>query len=198
MPKLVSELLNEVAQSDDKVAAITAAAKDNAAIVDILKVCYDPEWEFNLAPSYPEKFKLDQTTPAGLSITELVKERRKLQIFRKTGPYATLDQERREIIFLNFIECLHFSEAEVLVFAKDHALVELHPWLDKTLYNTLFNINVPVESPEQPQPKSEEVVAVVVDEVKPEVSVEEESKDEDSKVVAVPKRRGRPKKSDSK
>lgn len=193
MRKLVSELLAEVSVAEDKVSAIKAAATENSAIVDILKVCYDPEWEFNLPASYPEKFKLDSTTPAGLSITELIKDRKKLQIFRKFGPYATLDQERRETIFLNFIECLHFSEAEVLVFAKDHALTELYPWLDRNFYNVLFKIAKPAE-PEvakTEETKSEEVVEEIVKPV-------EEVKSEDSQPVEQPKRRGRPKKSDSK
>lgn len=193
MRKLVSELLAEVSVAEDKVSAIKAAATENSAIVDILKVCYDPEWEFNLPASYPEKFKLDSTTPAGLSITELIKDRKKLQIFRKFGPYATLDQERRETIFLNFIECLHFSEAEVLVFAKDHALTELYPWLDHKFYNVLFKIAEPAE-PEvakTEETKSEEVVEEIVKPV-------EEVKSEDSQPTEQPKRRGRPKKSDSK
>ena len=76
MRKLVSELLAEVSVAEDKVSAIKSAATENSAIVDILKVCYDPEWEFNLPASYPEKFKLDSTTPAGLSITELIKDRK--------------------------------------------------------------------------------------------------------------------------
>lgn len=195
MRKLVSEFLEEVGKSEDKVAAIKAAATQNPAIVDVIKVAFDPDWEFNLSPSYPDKFKLDRTTPAGLSITELIKDRKKLQIFRKFGPYATLDQSRRETIFLNFLESLHFSEAEVLVFAKDRALEELYPWLNRDFYNVLFGISEPkkvevVEEKEEPKSEPQEVSEKPTEKV-------EEVKNEDSKPAEKPKRRGRPKKSDS-
>lgn len=197
MPKLIPELLDVVSKSEDKVVAITAAATENPAIVDILKVCYDPTWEFNLPSSYPENFKLDETTPPGLSITEIIKERRKLLIFQKHGPYATLDQDRRETIFLNFLESLHYREAEVLVFAKDHALTELYPWLDQTLYNKLFKINVVEPEPKSTAKKAEEVVEVApVEEAVKEQK--EPNTNESGEPVEKPKRRGRPKKSDSK
>ena len=53
MRRLVSELLKIVDQSEDKVRAIKEAAIENPAIVDVLKVNFDPEWEFNLPESYP-------------------------------------------------------------------------------------------------------------------------------------------------
>ena len=189
MRRLVSELLKIVDQSEDKVRAIKEAAIENPAIVDVLKVNFDPEWEFNLPESYPEKFKLDDKTPYGLSITELIKDRKKLQIFRKHGPYATLDQSRRETIFLNFLESLHHTEAEILVFAKDKALNELFPWLTKDFHDVLYGLKPADVLPQVEQTKSqEEPVEAPVELVKSEV------KSEDSQPVEKPKKRGRPKK----
>lgn len=178
MRRLTSELLKHIDTVEDKVSATKEAIVENPALLDVLHINFDPAWEFNLAPSYPEKFKLDETTPYGLSITELIKDRKKLQIFRKHGPYATLDQARREIIFLNFIECLHYTEAEVLVFAKDKALNELFPWITESFYNVLIG-------------KAQVEVVETVAETVAEEAVKEEPQVEDEQ----PKRRGRPRKS---
>lgn len=59
--------------------------------------------------------------PAGTEHTVLEKEARKLYYFIKGGD-ETINQLRRETMFVQMLEGLHSSEAEVLVLVKDKKL----------------------------------------------------------------------------
>ena len=198
MLKLVSEYLTEVGEAEDKIEKMKEVIRKNPAVFDVLRVAFDPEWEFALGEGYPNDYTPNLAVPRGMSETELVRDRRKLQIFCKRGPYAALDPERREYLFMNFLDSLHSEEAEVLVWAKDGVLDELYPWLTVEFFNQLTGANFVGrgKKSEEPDTKSQEPQ---VEEKKSEPPIEDKTEEvvqkpvtEETKPEEPKKRRGRP------
>lgn len=96
--------------------------KINAALRILMEYAFLPEKKFCLPEGKPP-FKED-SAPLGMSPGNFVQELRRLYIFT---PARELNQVRRETLFIQLLESLHPSEANILVAVKDQNLRELYP-----------------------------------------------------------------------
>ena len=89
---------------------------DNSALRELLRYAFDPNLKFLLPPGTPpHRYAGDTNEPNPTYLYGLV---RKLYLFVKGGnPH--LEQARREYLFIEMLESIHPSEAELLLQVKD-------------------------------------------------------------------------------
>jgi len=120
MKLLISEVLQKVSNAKTKAQKIKLLQEFNTpALRTILIVNYD-ESVIPLLPDGSVPYRPNDAPP-GTEHTVLEHEYRKLYLFFKGGS-SSLKQSKREDLFIQMLEGLQESEAEVLVAAKDKVL----------------------------------------------------------------------------
>ena len=114
----VFERFESLTKKEDKVKLLKE--NNHPALQDILRINFDADVVSVLPAGAPPYEKDD--APKGHSSSSLFKLHRQFKYFFK-GPFANQVQPiRREGIFLNILESIHPTEADVLVAAKDKKL----------------------------------------------------------------------------
>ena len=135
MKLLISEVLQKVSNAKTKAQKIKLLRDNNTpALRAILIVNYD-ESVVSLLPDGEVPYVANDA-PAGTEHTVLEHEYRKLYLFFKGGS-SSLKQSKREDLFIQMLEGLQETEAEVLVAAKDKRLQKKYK-LTKTCVEEAF------------------------------------------------------------
>lgn len=111
------EILNEVNKDTSKL----AQHRENQALKFLFQYAFLPEQKFELPEGEPP-FKKD-AAPIGMSPANFTQEMRRLYIFTKAQPLPRL---RREQLFVELLESIHPSEAELLCAIKDQTLDKMY------------------------------------------------------------------------
>jgi hypothetical protein len=120
MKLLISEVLQKVSNAKTKAQKVKLLKELNSpALRSILIVNYD-ESVVSMLPPGDVPYEPNDA-PAGTEHTVLEHEYRKLYLFFKGGSNS-LQQTKRESLFIQMLEGLHESEALVLCLAKDKNL----------------------------------------------------------------------------
>lgn len=120
MKLLISEVLQKVSNAKTKTEKVKLLREHNTqALRTILIINYD-ESVVSMLPAGPVPF-VPNDAPAGTEHTKLEHEYRKLYLFFKGGSNS-LQQSKRESLFIQMLEGLQESEANLLVLAKDKNL----------------------------------------------------------------------------
>ena len=117
MAKYITEILADI---NNKPETISQYA-DNYAIKTILQYAFDTNLKFALPEGEPP-FKRDPA-PLGMSPANFYQQVKKLYLFTRTD----LSRLKLESLFIQLIEGLHPSEADVCVAIKDQILTKLYP-----------------------------------------------------------------------
>ena len=136
---LLSEVLKKVhnAKTKDKKIAILKE-NDSDALRMVLKSSFDPniEWVF---PEGEVPYQKNEAAE-GTEHTVLRKEARKLFRFIKGGD-NTLPQFKKENLFIQMLEGLHESEAQLIIDAKDKKLHQVYKGLSDNVVKEAFGWN---------------------------------------------------------
>lgn len=120
MKLLISEVLQKVSNAKTKAEKITLLRQHNTpALRSVLIINFD-ESVVSMLPAGEVPF-VPNDAPAGTEHTVLEQEYRKLYLFFKGGSNS-LQQSKRESLFIQMLEGLQEAEANVLVLAKDKIL----------------------------------------------------------------------------
>lgn len=117
MVKYITEILDEVNNDTSKLSLY----KDNYAVKTLLEYSFDPNMKMALPEGEPP-FKKDNA-PLGMSQANFYQQVKKLYIFRRTD----ISNLRREQLFVQMLESLHPTEAEVCIAIKDQTLHKKYP-----------------------------------------------------------------------
>ncbi len=133
---LMSEVLDKVAKAKTKKQKIELLRQNNTdALRMVLKSSFDPRIEWELpegdVPYTPNE------APEGTEHNMLVHEARTLYHYIKGGN-PKLTQNRRENMFIQLLEGLHQSEAEIIVAAKDKGLHRKYKGLSANVVREAF------------------------------------------------------------
>jgi hypothetical protein len=120
MNLLISEILNnfEAAKTKQEKLAILKQ-NDTPVLRTIMRLNFDPKLKMDLPEGEPP-YKKDLDKPIGYHETNLIQEYRRFYIW--LTPQTNLPKFKKETLFVSMLEGLHWSEAEVLVLAKDGKL----------------------------------------------------------------------------
>ena len=101
----------------------------------VLELNFHPNIKW-LLPEGSPPFKREVEQPIGYQQTTLEKEYRRLYIFfdAKQG----VPGMKRESLFIDMLEGLHYTEADLLLAAKDRKLGELYPNIHEQLVRIVF------------------------------------------------------------
>ena len=136
---LLSEVLKKVhnAKTKDKKVEILKQY-DCEPLRMIIKSSFDPNIEW-MIPEGTVPFK-ENEAEEGTEHTVLRKEARKLYRFIKGGDDAT-PRFKKENMFIQMLEGLHKSEAELLINAKDKKLHQVYKGLSDNVVKEAFGWN---------------------------------------------------------
>lgn len=136
---LLSEVLKKVHNAKTKNKKIEILKEnDSDALRMILKSSFDPniEWVF---PDGDVPYQKNEAAE-GTEHTVLRKESRKLYRFIKGGD-NTIPQFKKENLFIQMLEGLHESEAQLIVDAKDKKLHQVYKGLSDNVVKEAFGWN---------------------------------------------------------
>ena len=136
---LLSEVLKKVhnAKTKDKKIAILKE-NDSDALRMVLKSSFDPNIEW-VMPEGEVPYKKNEAEE-GTEHTILRREAKKLYRFVKGGD-DTLPQFKKENLFIQLLEGLHFTEAQLIVDAKDKKLHQVYKGLSDNVVKEAFGWN---------------------------------------------------------
>lgn len=148
----IPQILEEMDKASSKEAKIKVLrAYDHIVLRGILQINYDHRAKFNLPEGEPP-FKKDTSVPAGYSETNLFTEFRRFYIW--LDPHVNLTKFRKEQLFIQMLEGLHWSEAEVVCLAKDKKLNTKYKSIKEELVREAFpDLLPPPVKKEKTEPK---------------------------------------------
>ena len=120
MNLLISEILNNFEAAKTRQEKLTILKQNDTPVLrTIMRLNFDPKLKMDLPEGEPP-FKKDLDKPIGYHETNLIQEYRRFYIW--LTPQQNLPKFKKETLFVSMLEGLHWSEAEVLVLAKDGKL----------------------------------------------------------------------------
>jgi len=137
MDLLISEILDKVSKAKTKNQKVALLREYNSpALRMVVKSSFDPKIKWAL-PAGEVPFKRNEA-PAGTEHSVLSYESRKLYHYIKGGNNV-ISQMKRETMFVQLLEGLHDSEADVLIAAKDGLLHQAYKGLSANVVKEAFN-----------------------------------------------------------
>jgi hypothetical protein len=151
MQYLVSELFDIIEKQQTKEEKLNTLLQHNNDVVrSILRFNYDYNLVFNVPEGEPPFNKITDR-PIGYHQTTLQQEMRRMYIWVNNTDMS-ISKLKRESLFINMLEGLHYTEAEILCLAKDRKLETRYPSLTYDLVNEAFPGLLP---PPLPKPELE-------------------------------------------
>ena len=135
MRKHIPEILSDVNNAPTKAERIRILQANNLRpLRTILAMAFYKNIELDLPEGAPP-YKKDEREPVGLSSASLYTESRRLARTAKQDP---LPRMRKELLFVQILEGIHFTEAELVVAAKDKQLEKLYPNITREIVRKAF------------------------------------------------------------
>jgi hypothetical protein len=122
IPEVLTKV-NKATSHQDKVLILREYV--SLPLEQVLQYNFHPDIKFSL-PEGPAPYKKESELPVGMSHTNLYQEARRLYIFLD-GYAPNLKPYKKEALFIELLEGLHHTEAEVMNLVKDKKLTDLYP-----------------------------------------------------------------------
>ena len=136
---LLSEVLQKVHNAKTKAQKIKILKEnDSPALRSICKWSFDPAIESALPEGAPPY--VPNEAPEGTEHTKLSTEHSKLYHYIKGGN-DSLQNTRREMMFVQLLEGLHQNEAELLINTKDKKLHQVYKGFSSAVVKEAFGWN---------------------------------------------------------
>lgn len=123
---------------------------DSDLLRNLLKMNFDKNLVWDLPEGEPP-FKKDKNIPLGMGESNLFVEARRLYIF---FPEKTLSKIKKEALFIQVLEGLHYTEAEMLCAVKDHELHKRYKGISESLIRKAYPSLLPEVVKEPKKAKS--------------------------------------------
>ena len=151
MELLISEILDKVSKLKSKKEKVKFLQDNNTdSLRMVLKSAFDPKIKW-LLPEGDVPYKRNDA-PEGTEHSVLAYEARKLYHFMEGGN-ADITQGKRETMFIQMLEGLHESEADVLCAAKDKVLHQKYKGLSEPVVKEAFSWNDEFMQMDGPDPR---------------------------------------------
>ena len=151
MELLISEILDKVSKIKSKKDKVKFLQDNNTdSLRMVLKSAFDPKIKW-LLPEGDVPYKRNDA-PEGTEHSVLAYEARKLYHFIEGGN-ADITQGKRETMFIQMLEGLHETEADVLCAAKDKVLHQKYKGLSEPVVKEAFSWNDEFMQMDGPDPR---------------------------------------------
>ena len=136
MKTTIPQIFDEVEKASNKENKIKVLrAYDHPILKGMLQINFDPNVKMDLPVGEPP-FKKDTSIPQGYSETNLFAEFRRMYIWLE--PNVNLNKFRKEQLFVQMLEGIHWTEAEAVCLAKDKKLQTKYKSLKEELVREAF------------------------------------------------------------
>lgn len=136
MNLLVPEILDLVEKTKSKADKVQVLKQNETpGVRGILRLNFDTNVKFDLPEGEPP-YKKDKDRPIGYQPANLITEVKRFYIW--VDPKQNISRLRKEQLFVEMCEGLHYTEAEVLCLAKDRKLKERYKGLNEDLVREAF------------------------------------------------------------
>lgn len=136
MNLLVPEILDLVEKTKSKADKVQVLKQNETpGVRGILRLNFDTNVKFDLPEGEPP-YKKDKDRPIGYQPANLITEVKRFYIW--VDPKQNISRLRKEQLFVEMCEGLHYTEAEVLCLAKDRKLKERYKSLNEDLVREAF------------------------------------------------------------
>lgn len=134
---LVSEILSlvEKAKTKEEKKQILIQYNNNHALLFMLCLSYDPKLSWQLPEGAPP-FKKEVERPMGYQQTTIQNELRRFYIWG--NPDTNLPKIKKESLFIEMLEGLHHTEADIVIACKDKKLDSLYQSVTEDLVRETF------------------------------------------------------------
>ena len=156
MHLLVSEILDkfEAAKTrEEKIAVLQNNVTDPLLV--LLRLNYDHMLKMDLPDGEPP-FRKDTDKPVGYSESSLQLELRRFYVW--LDPRTTLPKLKKESLFVNMLEGIHWTEAEALCLAKDRKLHTKYKSLKEDIVREAFPLALTPKPAKVKEEKKDESV----------------------------------------
>jgi hypothetical protein len=151
MDKLVSELFQLVEKAEKREDKIRLLKTHDFPVVRAMfSLNYNPSFKLNLPEGAPP-FRRETDKPMGYQQTSLLLELRRFYVWM--DPNVTLPKVKRETLFIEMLEGLHFTEADIVCAVKDGRLTTIYPSLTESLVREAYPDIFPFPPKEEEEPK---------------------------------------------
>ena len=135
MRKHIPEILDEVNKASSKAERIRLLQQYNLRpLRNILALAFDKNIVLELPDGAPP-FKRDEREPVGMSSASLYTESRRLARCAIGDP---LTKQRKEMVFVQILEGIHWQEADLVIAAKDKQLEKLYKNITREIVRKAF------------------------------------------------------------
>lgn len=145
MNLLQSEVLDELEKaktSEEKVAVLKKY--ETPVLRALMRLNFDPNAKMDVPEGEPP-FKKDVNKPIGYNESNLITEYRRFYIW--LDPNINLPKMKKEQLFIELLEGLHHTEAEVLCLAKDKKLQTKYKSLKEKIVREAYPFTLPPVQP---------------------------------------------------
>lgn len=138
---LQSEILDTLEKAKTRQEKIAILKKHETPVLRaIMRINFDPNVKMDLPDGEPP-FNKEAGRPIGYQQTNLINEYRRFYIW--LDPKQNLPKVRKERLFIEMLEGLHVSEAELLCLAKDRKLTTRYKTLKEDLVREAYPNTLP-------------------------------------------------------
>jgi len=131
----IHEIFEFVKNEKDVAERVSILQKNDSKVLrDLLKMNFDPAIKMDLPEGAPP-YKTDKNIPVGMGESNIFMEARRLYIFM---PEKDLPRVKKEMLFIQILEGLHYLEAEMLIAVKDKNLQKKYKGLSEKVVRDAF------------------------------------------------------------
>ena len=129
---------------EERIVRGKAVIGGDPSFITFMKMGTDPSMKLlGLPEGAPDVYEPDIHIPDGISNTTARQELRRIKSFLPGGSYANLKPVKKENVWIQILEGVHWKEAEVLTEIKDQLVLKKYPKLGPVLeaLGVIANIN---------------------------------------------------------
>lgn len=150
MTKLVPEILDLVEKAKTKQEKIDLLRQhDCQAMRGLMRLNFDPNFNFDLPEGEPP-FRKDTDKPIGYNEANLHTEIRRFYIWLQ--PQPGLNKIKKESLFIELLEGIHHTEADILLLCKEKNLKKKYKTVKEDLIREAYPTLLPAKVEEKKDP----------------------------------------------
>jgi hypothetical protein len=146
MKTLIPQIFDEVERTPSKQGKINCLRTyDHPILRGMLQINFNPDFKLDLPEGTPP-YKRDEKIPVGYSETNLFAEFRRMYIW---GQPSNLTKVKKETLFIQLLEGIHWTEADDLCLCKDKKLQTKYKTITEELVREAFPDALPAAKPKE-------------------------------------------------
>jgi len=156
---LLNEKLDWIAQGatlDEQVDRTKQVAKIDTTFAPLMRMAVlEAEKLHGLPTGMPDTYKPDTNIPDGIANTDVRAEFRRIKNYQTGGSMEKIPEHKRETLWVQMLEGMHWKEANIMVHIKDQTLLQIYPNMREVLTQLGAKITLPevTETKKKKKPK---------------------------------------------